>query len=320
MSAHSGSKKVVLAALAGDFTICVIKFIASAITGSSAMLAEAVHSVVDTLSELLLLFGLKRATHSPDERHPLGYGREMYFWSFVVAILLFALGAGVAFYEGITQMRDPQPVQNSSLNYIVLLAAMIFELVTWFFAFTEFRRGKGSRGYMAALKASKDPTVFTILFEDSSAIIGLLIAFSGLFFSEYLNMPLLDGIASIGVALLLGGTAMLLARASKELLIGEPVLSEVHTHMQDLVLSDPDVCNINNLITVHMGPKHILAGFNIEFVQGLNTAEIEQCFIRLQDAIRLHRSEIVTLYIRPQAAKDWKLQQEQREKATEIIV
>lgn len=309
MSAHSGSSKVVIAALIGDFIICVIKFVSSALTGSSAMLAEAIHSVVDALSELLLLFGLRRADQSPDKQHPLGYGREIYFWSFVVAILLFALGAGIAFYEGVTQVLDPQPVHNMGLTYLVLVASMMFEMVTWYIAYNEFGRSRGSRGFMAAFKASKDSTVFTILIEDSSAIIGLIIAFTSVFFAEYLDMPSLDGVGSIGVSLLLGVTALFLAHESKELLIGEPVLPEVQLQMQALVLTDPAVLSINDLVTVHMSPKHIMAGFNIEFTHGLSTAEIEQCFIRLQKLLRTDRSERITLYIRPQSSQHWLSQQ-----------
>lgn len=317
MSAHSGSRMVVWAALIGDFIICIMKCIASVLSGSSAMLAEAIHSAVDTLSELLLLFGLKRSTHSPDIRHPLGYGREIYFWSFVVAILLFALGSGIVFYEGITQVLDPQPLYSTRLNYLVLVVSLIFELITWRVAFTEFGRSKGSRGYMAAFKASKDPTIITILLVDSSAIIGLLIAFAGLFFSEHLDMPVLDGIASIGIAMLLALTAIFLARESKELLIGEPVLPEVHTQLKELVLTDPAVRSINDLVTVHMSPKHIVAAFNIEFSDGLDTAEIEQCFDRLEKILLTERSETITLFIHPQASKSWNEKQEKIKKRSD---
>ncbi|WP_363281172.1 cation diffusion facilitator family transporter [Devosia sp.] len=172
MAAQSGSRIVVYAALAGNFLIAVTKFIAAAFTGSSAMLSEGVHSLVDTGNELLLLYGLHRAAKPPDREHPFGHGRELYFWSFVVAVLIFALGAGVSIYEGVRHVMQPEPMENATVNYIVLGLSIVFETASWLVALREFRREKGELGYLAAIRESKDPTTFTVLVEDSVAFSG----------------------------------------------------------------------------------------------------------------------------------------------------
>ena len=220
MAAH-GSKKVIYAALVGNGLIAVTKFAAATITGSSAMLSEAIHSVVDTGNQGLLLHGLRRAKRPADTAHPFGYGMELYFWTFVVAILIFAVGAGISIYEGVSKLLSPHPIKNPYVNYIVLGVAMVFEAGAWWIAFKEFRRGKGSLGYLAAVRESKDPTVFTVLFEDSAAMLGLIAAFIGIALADVWQMPALDGVASIVIGLILGATAVLLAYESKGLLIGE---------------------------------------------------------------------------------------------------
>ncbi len=200
MAAHAGSKKVIYAALAGNLMIAVTKFGAALFTGSSAMLSEGVHSLVDTGNGLLLLLGLKRASRPADVTHPLGHGRELYFWSFIVALLVFALGAGVSLYEGIMHIIEPVPVENPLVNYIVLGLSFLFEGSSWMVALREFRRSKGKLGYIQAVRLSKDPSVYTVLFEDSAALAGLVIAFFGILGAQLLEVPELDGAASIGIA------------------------------------------------------------------------------------------------------------------------
>ena len=221
MAAQGGSKKVIYAALAGNLLIAATKFTAAFFTGSSAMLSEGVHSLVDTGNGGLLLFGLHRAGRPPDRTHPFGHGRELYFWSFVVAILVFALGAGVSFYEGVAHIRHPEPASNVAVNYVVLGLSMVFEGGAWLIALKEFRRSKGRMGYYEAIRKSKDPSVFTVLFEDSAALLGLVIALVAITAAHLMEMPVLDGVGSIGIGLVLAATATLLARECKGLLMGE---------------------------------------------------------------------------------------------------
>src|SRR3569833_363443 len=227
MAAQKGSSLVVFAALIGNFLIAITKFVAAAFTGSSAMLSEGVHSFVDTGNELLLLNGMNRAARPPDLPPPLGHGRELNIWSFVGAVLIFAIGAGVSAYEGVMHILTPEEIDNPTANYIVLGLSAIFEGVSWTIALREFNREKGPLGYLDAIKKSKNPTTYTVLIEDSVALIGLLIAFAGIFSAQLFGDPRLDGVASIAIGGLLGAVAVFLARESKNLLLGEPALPAV---------------------------------------------------------------------------------------------
>ncbi|MGI9451618.1 MAG: cation diffusion facilitator family transporter, partial [Geminicoccaceae bacterium] len=221
--AASSSKTVIYAALIGNGLIAITKFIAAAFTGSAAMLSEAVHSVVDTGNQGLLLYGIKRSNRPPDDRHPFGYGMELYFWAFVVAILIFAGGAGISIYHGVEKILHPHPVENAYVNYIVLALAMVFEAFAWWVAFRAFQVAKGKLGYFEAVRRSKDPALFTVLFEDSAAMLGLIVAMVGIALGQWLDMPILDGVASVLIGVILAVTAALLAYEAKGLLIGEGV-------------------------------------------------------------------------------------------------
>ena len=306
MAAQSGSKLVVYAALIGNLLIAVTKFVAAAFTGSSAMLSEGVHSLVDTGNEILLLYGLRRASRPPDANHPLGHGRELYFWSFVVAVLIFAIGAGVSAYEGVIHILDPEPVENGLVNYVVLGLSLIFEIVSWSIALREFNAEKGELGYFEAIRKSKDPTVFTVLVEDSVALAGLLIAFVGLASSQLLEMPILDGVASIGIGLLLAATAVFLARESKNLLIGEPALPEVRDAIMRLAAADPAIERANGVITSQLGPNDVIAALSADFEDNLTTLDIEACIERLEAAIQKTHPEVKTLFVKPQSSRTWK--------------
>ncbi|WP_262269622.1 MULTISPECIES: cation diffusion facilitator family transporter [Microvirga] len=300
MASQHSSKKVVYAALAGNLLIAVTKFAAAAWTGSSAMLSEGVHSLVDTGNELLLLHGLRRASRPPDLAHPFGYGREIYFWTFIVALLVFALGAGVSLYEGVRHMRDPSPLENPTANYVVLALSFAFESGSWWVAMREFRRAKGSLGYLQAVRESKDPTTFTVLFEDSAALIGLVIAFAGIFAAHALERPELDGLASIGIGLVLALTALMLARETKGLLLGEPAHADVQRSILAAAQADPAVEQANGVITVHLGPQQVVAALSADFVDALSTADIETCVTRLEARIKALHPEITMLFIKPQ--------------------
>src|SRR6202142_3467890 len=220
-TASLSSRKVIYAAIVGNLLVAATKFFAAAWTGSSAMLSEAVHSVVDTGNSLLLLYGLHRAKQRPDHDHPLGYGREIYFWCFVVAVMVFALGAGVSLYEGITHILNPEPIQNVAVNYAVLGLWVLFDGTTWWIALRNFKGQKSYSDLFSAIRNSKDPPSFMVLFEDRAPLFRLMIAFDVPYLSVRLDLPILDGVASILIGLVLAATAALLARETKGLLIGE---------------------------------------------------------------------------------------------------
>jgi len=313
MAGHGGSKMVIYAALAGNLAIALTKFAAAFFTGSSAMLSEGVHSLVDTGNGGLLLYGMHRAARPADRTHPLGHGRELYFWSFIVALLVFALGAGVSFYEGIVHIMTPEPVANVKVNYVVLGLSFLFEGSSWLVALKEFRREKGKQGWLQAVQSSKDPSVYTVLFEDSAALLGLIVAFAGILAAELLEMPELDGAASIGIALILGATAIFLARESKGLLIGEPASPAVQKKVLAIAQQDPAVQRANGVLTVHMGPQEIVAGLSIEFEDHLSAPEIEACVERIEARLKKEMPEITRLFVKPQTTGTW----EQRRKLIE---
>lgn len=306
MAAHSGSKTVIYAALAGNLLIALTKFVAAFFTGSSAMLSEGVHSLVDTGNGLLLLYGLRRSARPPDRLHPFGYGRELYFWSFIVALLVFALGAGIAFYEGVTHVLDPVPIENPMVNYVVLALCFLFEGGSWWVAKREFASRKGDLGYFEAVRRSKDPSVYTVLFEDSAALLGLGFAFVGILAAELTGMPELDGAASIGISLILGSTAIFLARESKGLLMGEPALPHVQEAILAVARADPAVEQVNGVLTTHLGPEQVVANLSIDFADQLTAPEIEACVERIETRISKEVPEVTALFVKPQTAARWR--------------
>ena len=302
---HS-SKRVVYAALAGNLAIAVTKFVAAAITGSSAMLSEAVHSLVDSINQLLMLYGIARAAKPPDESHPFGYGRELYFWAFIVALLVLALGAGVSVYEGITHLQHPEPIRQPLVNYIVLAAAMVFEGTSWLIALRAFRAGKGKLGYFEAFRRSKNPTTFTVLFEDTAALLGLLIALAGVTASQVWQQPAFDGIASIAIGVVLAASSLLLARETKDLLVGEPASPQVRDDILRIATADPDVRCANGVLTVQLGPDQIVAALSLDFEDALTTPQIEACVDRIELAIKQAHPSVSVLFVKPQTQETWR--------------
>ena len=286
--------------MAGNGLIAVAKIIATVVTGSSAMLSEAVHSIVDTGNQALLLWGIKRSSKPADERHPFGYGMELYFWTFVVAILIFAIGAGVSLYEGFSKINNPQQVKYIYINYIVLGFAMIFEGGAWIVAFREFRKRKGKLGYLKAMQVSKDPTVFTVLFEDSAAMLGLFAAFIGLLLTQWLGNPVYDALASIVIGLILSFTAMLLAYESKGLLIGEAASREVVSSIIDIVKGKSEILSINEILTMHMGPEDVLLNISLDFHDNISSGEVEKTITQLEIQIKKKHPEIARIFIEAQ--------------------
>jgi cation diffusion facilitator family transporter len=308
----SSSKVVVYVALTGNLLVTLTKFGAAWWTGSSAMLSEAVHSLVDTSNQLLLLYGLHRGTKPADDLHPLGYGREIYFWSFIVALLMFTIGAGVTLLEGISHIRNPGEIVDPQVNYIVLALSALFEGATLVFAMREFRKSKGKAGFFEAVRRSKDPPSFIVLFEDSAALIGLIIAFAGTFLAERLAMPVLDGAASIGISLLLAVTALALARESKELLIGEPASQQVRDSIVAIACAQPNIERANVVFTVHLSPHEIVAALSLEFADKLRTTEIEETVLALEHAIHHEHADIIAVFVKPQTARIFKSRRQAR--------
>ncbi|WP_240318520.1 cation diffusion facilitator family transporter [Lysobacter sp. TY2-98] len=302
----SSNHRVVLAALAGNVAVAITKFVAAAITGSSAMLSEGVHSLVDCTNELLMLYGMRRSQRAPDETHPFGYGRELYFWAFIVALLVFALGAGVSFYEGVRQLRHPAPMVRPLVNYLVLGASIVFEGWSWLVATRQFRRDKGKLGWFEAVRVSKDPTVFTVLFEDTAALAGLVVALIGVALAQVTGNPFFDGAASLVIGLILAVTAGLLARETKALLVGESAGRGVREDILRIAGADPDVRCANGVITQQFGPDTVVAALSADFHDHLDTPHIEQCIRRIESGVQAAHPEVVALFVKPQTAETWR--------------
>ncbi len=299
--ATSSSVKVIFAALAGNSLIAVTKFVAAAMTGSSAMFSEAIHSLVDTGNQVLLLFGLHQAKRPADADHPFGYGKEVYFWAFVVAILIFGLGAGISLYEGLDKLENPHPVTDAYINYIVLGLAILFEGVSWWVAFKEFRATKGSRGYLEAVRKSKDPTVFTVLFEDSAAMLGLFIALAGIGASQITHDGAYDALASIGIAVVLAATASFLAFECKGLLIGESAEASVVAGIEAIATENPGVDRLNEIRTMHFGPEDVLVTLSLDFNDDISAGDVERIIAAMEQRIKQTYPDVSRVYIEAQS-------------------
>jgi cation diffusion facilitator family transporter len=300
------SRTVIYAAIAGNLLVALTKFGAASWTGSSAMLSEGIHSVVDTGNEILLLYGLSRATIQPDREHPLGYGREIYFWSFVVALLVFAVGAGFSFYEGVAQITRPTPIQNPAINYVVLALSTLFEGSTWWIALRNFKGERPYRDLLQAFHDSKDPPSFMVLFEDSAALIGLLVAFMGTYLSVSLNLPVLDGVASVLIGFVLAATATLLARETKGLLIGEPADRSIVDAITRLAEEIEGISHANGILTVHLAPQQIVVALSLEFADELTTPQIEAKVSELEQRVCGSHLKVVALFVKPQSISRFK--------------
>ena len=298
MAEHS-SRTAVIAALIGNLLIAVTKGIAAALSGSSAMLSEAVHSVVDSGNEILLLYGQHRANKPPDRLHPWGYGREIYFWSFVVALLIFALGAGVSIYEGVQHIRNPEPMADPLVNYAVYAASAVFEGISWWFGWSAFQRVRGDKALFAAVHASKDPPSFMVLFEDSAALVGLVIAAIATALSIELDEAWIDGLGSICIGAVLAVVAVLLARESKDLLIGERARPQLAESIRDIARREPGVVSVEGILTSQLSPDQVIANVGLEFEDDLRTPDIERVIAHLENELRKKHPELFRVFVRP---------------------
>ena len=294
MAVHS-SKTVIYAALIGNTLIAISKYAAAWFTGSSAMLSEAVHSTVDTGNQALLLYGLKRAARPANPEHPFGHGLQLYFWVFVVAVLIFGVGAGLSLFHGIEKVRHPHPIENA------LALAMAFEGVVWVVAFREFKRSQGKFGWLAPMQRSKDPVVFTVLLEDSAAMLGLLVAMAGVALSQTLDLPVLDGIASIIIGLILAATAAFLAYEAQSLLTGEAVDPEVRADIRRIAAAEPGVVGVNELLTMHFGPREVLVTLSLEFADELSATAIEEAVSDIERRIKSAHSQVSRVFVEAQS-------------------
>jgi len=301
MTEPPSNRLVLFAALGANLGIAVAKFIAASISGSSAMLTEGFHSVVDSLNQLLLLYGQKRSVRPPDRAHPLGYGRELYFWSFVVAILIFATGAGLSIYEGIVHVADPEPIRSPVINFVVLAISFLLEGGSWLIAVREFAEARGDQGWWEAIRRSKDPPSFIVLFEDSAAMFGLIVATVGISLSMATGDARWDGVASIVIGCALAMVALALARESKGLLIGEPADPELEAAVRAAIDRRPEVTGVNDVTTIHIGPRNIFLGLSVDFENRIPVGRIEEMIAEAEVELRLRWPSIRAIYIKPQA-------------------
>lgn len=294
-----------VAALLGNLAVAVTKLGAAAITGSAAMFAEAVHSVVDTGNEVLLLYGYRQAAKRPDAMHPFGYGREIYFWSFIVALLIFGLGAGVAIYQGVRHVMAPEPSDNLIVSYVVLGLAFVFEGMSWRVAYRNFRAARQQSDFWHGFRSSKDSPAFVVLFEDSAALVGIVIALIGIFLADVLNAPVIDGIASICIGLVLAGTATMLAIESKSLLLGETITPELAAAVSAIAVAQPQVRSVNGVLGSHLAPEQVLLSLSLEFEDDLVTQEIERCVTAIESEVQQLHPQVVALFVKPQSPGDY---------------
>ena len=292
----SESTVAIYAAIAGNVAIAVTKFIAATLTGSSAMLSEAIHSVVDTGNGLLILLGVRKSRKPPDSDHPFGHGHELYFWTLIVGVLIFAVGGGMSVYEGITHILHPRLPEKLAWSYAVLGMATVFEGTTWLFGLKAFNAERGRKGILQTIHESKDPTSFTVLLEDSAALLGLVFAFLGIFLGGQLKLPYLDGVASVLIGLLLCAVAVLMVYESKGLLIGEGLDHESLKSIRVLVEADPAVESVGHLHTMYLGPREVLLTIELRFRNEITALEVRRAVKRLREGIQSQDSAIRRIF------------------------
>jgi cation diffusion facilitator family transporter len=297
----ASSKLPIYSALFANLAIAITKFVAAAITGSSAMLSEGIHSVVDTSNEVLLLLGIRQSQKPPDEKRPFGYGKELYFWSFIVSILIFGVGGGISFYEGIMHLRHPVVIENPFWNYIVLGIALLFDGSSFIIAFKAFNKKRGNTGFWEAVKRSKDPTTFVVLFEDAADVLGLAIAFIGVALGHTFKAPYWDGIASIAIGAILTGVSLVLARESRSLLMGESASPKILDDIVNMAQKDPAVTGVQPPLSMYMAPEEIILILKTGFKKELTTSEISNSIEQIKMNIQNKYPSFKHILIEPQA-------------------
>lgn len=308
----ASSKTAIYAAIGGNFAIAVTKFFAAAVSGSAAMLAEGIHSLVDTGNGGLLLLGIRRSRRPADAEHPYGHGKELYFYTLMVAVLIFAVGGGVSIYEGVLHVLHPEPMGDATLNYIVIALGIGFEGIAWYLALKGFLQVKGERTTWEAIRTSKDPTIYAVLFEDSAALLGLVVAGIGIYLSKRLDMPMLDGAASICIGVILCTVAVVLLRLSKGLLLGSSADPETVEAIRGMVAADPAVERVGRILTMHLGPEDVLLTLDLQFRPTLSAEEVEVAVDRIEPAIREAHPYVRHIFMEAEALGDRGAQRERR--------
>jgi cation diffusion facilitator family transporter len=299
VSAPTATTRTLVVALLANLGIAASKFVAAAITGSSAMLTEGVHSVVDSVNQLLLMWGRHASKRAPDELHPFGYGRELYFWSFVVAVLVFSLGAGVSVYEGVIHILHPEQAVSPLIAYAVLLIAFLLEGWSTLEAYQDFDKARGGIGWFEAIRRSKDPPAFIVLLENGAAMAGIIAAAVGLLLSQLTADPFFDGAASIVIGVILGFTAALLAYESKGLLIGEAADPDLVRNLHELACSMPGVVGVGHVLTVHSSPDQITVMMDVDFEDDIRARDVEHVVCRVEEEAQRRWPHVRRLFVRP---------------------
>lgn len=300
----SGSRKAIYAAIVGNLAIAISKFVAAYFSGSSAMISEGIHSLVDTGNGGLLLLGIRLSQRPKDVTHPFGHGKEIYFWALVVAMLIFAGGGGISMYEGIKHLIDPEPLGDPTWSYVVLALAVVFEGYALMVAYRAFRAVSGDRGIWAEIRASKDPTTFTVLFEDTAALLGLVTAGLGIYIGHLLNNPYFDGAASVLIGLILAIVAIFLGYESKGLLVGEGADAATLNGIRAVAEADRAIERVQRPLTMYFGPETVLLALDVEFQPKLPLTEIVAAVDRIETALRSEYPVIKHIYIEAESLSD----------------
>jgi cation diffusion facilitator family transporter len=296
------SRIAIYGAIAANVAIAVTKFVVASITGSSAMLSEGIHSAVDTFNGVLLLVGLKLSQRPATPEHPFGHGKELYFWGLIVAVLIFGLGGGLSFYEGVQHVRHPEPLHDPMWNYVVLGAAAVFEGASFAIALRQFLKEAGDTPFWEALHRSKDPTTYTVLAEDAAALVGLLVAALGIALSHRFDKPELDGAASLVIGLLLAGVAVALVRESRGLLIGEGIRPETARAIRSIALAQPKVRDVGRILSMYVGPDDVLVTMDLDFDEGTAATDAAAAIAATERQVRERYPMIKRLFIEAGAA------------------
>lgn len=305
MAGGSDAKPITIyAAIVANFLIAVSKFIVAGLTGSSAMLSEGIHSVADTGNQALLLLGIRLSKRPANPEHPFGYGKELYFWSLIVAIVLFGVGGGISLYEGIIHLQHPAELSDPTWNYIVLGLAVVFESIAFIIAFRALAHTAGERSMWKAVQGSKDPTIFVVLFEDAAALAGLVVAFLGVYFSHRLDMPVLDAVSSLVIAVILMAVAVYLAYESRKLLLGEAADPALVRSIEAIVSREKAIVQIRRPMTMHFGPREVLLNMDLSFRGDLTTAEITSAIDRVEKQIRTKHPQVKQIFLEANTVKE----------------
>lgn len=309
-TAENESNTAIFAAIIGNLLIAATKFIAAFFTGSSAMVSEGIHSVVDTGNGLMMLFGVYKSNKPADEDHPFGHGRELYFWSLIVAISIFAVGGGVSIYEGVSHLRHPVAIENPVWNYAVLGSSFVFEGITWIFGWRAFRKTRKGNSVLKAIHVSKDPTNFTVVLEDSVALIGLSIAFVGVLLGHLFNLPYFDGLASVLIGLLLCVVALFLGYETKGLLIGEAVDKQTIQGIRHIAEAEKKVEKALKILTIHIGPRDVLLTLELQFSKNISAADLRTAIRRIERDVKEKFPEITRVYYEAESLSEKEIKEQ----------